>query len=190
MKSKINVFDAANWGPWETFLLAGVLFIAIFSPAPANASHRDGHNYNPANDPSYGVPCPNIYNTSSYSQGSYSTYAQGSYSTYAQGSYYTQGQYYSQSQYYVQGAYINSPELRVLPKLVEKDSTTTLTWDGGNADSCRLTGGKFNNSSVSVIGSADVVITGETTFTIECFLGPQQSTHSVTVKVVPEIEET
>ena len=103
MKSKINVFDAANWGPWETFLLAGVLFIAIFSPAPANASHRDGHNYNPANDPSYGVPCPNIYNTSSYSQGSYSTYAQGSYSTYAQGSYYTQGQYYSQSQYYVQG---------------------------------------------------------------------------------------
>ena len=133
-----------------------------------------------------------VFVGSPYTQASY--YAQTDYYTqseyYLQAQYYAQSKYYTQSQYYTQAAYINPSVITVMPKLVKKGSETTVTWDGGNASSCRLTGGSYDNASVSVSGSADVVITAETTFTIECFLGPRQSTDSAAVKIIPEIEES
>lgn len=127
------------------------------------------------------VPQSLVSTSGDYSQGSY----------YGQNAYYSQNTYYVQATYYLQGGYwpaINDVVLTVDPILVRAGETTTVTWNGGNASMCTLTGAGLNISAVS--GSQEVAINGEAVISVTCNLGPNISTSSTTVKIIPSTLES
>jgi hypothetical protein len=99
---------------------------------------------------------------------------------------------YTQSSYFIQGGYypnISSLTLTVSPKTVRSGESSTVTWDGGNAESCTIIGGGLNATTAS--GTAVIEnITGEATIIATCTLGPNTSTASSTIKVLPTPTES
>jgi hypothetical protein len=73
------------------------------------------------------------------------------------------------------------------PSTINYGETTTLSWSGvGNADSCTLNGGQFNNESVGVLTTGTrptQALTGDVTYTLNCVGHNGPVTATVTVKV-------
>jgi hypothetical protein len=82
------------------------------------------------------------------------------------------------------------PELTVDVPIVPSGDEVEISWDTGSTDpaSCTLTGPGVNYAALpSVSGSITINPTSEQTYVIDCGPGGR---HSVTVKVLPVIQET
>lgn len=77
---------------------------------------------------------------------------------------------------------------------VRKGSTVKLSWNGGNASSCTVTGSDGWNAA-NADGTTDissdrlVVVNKKTTYTAVCMLGNAQKRASVTVSILPTVIE-
>lgn len=82
------------------------------------------------------------------------------------------------------GIYINAD-----PKLIRYNGTSTISWNGGNAENCSVTG---PNLSASGVNGTSVIsgLTSDATYVLMCTLGPSTHTATTTVKVLPHIQET
>lgn len=88
--------------------------------------------------------------------------------------------------------YGTGSEIDVTPKVVRKNETVTVTWNTGTSvpANCQIETGAIVLQSplTTTTGSLTHVVTGETTFTINC--EGNRNTADVTVKVLPEFQET
>ena len=97
---------------------------------------------------------------------------------------YSQGSYYSQSAYAPVGMQIS-----VNPQLISTDGTTTLTWKGGDATSCTVTGKTV--FSTALTGSLEVGgFTNQTVFTLTCMKDGLSKTITTSVKTLPQVHES
>lgn len=78
------------------------------------------------------------------------------------------------------------PILTVSPRIVEVGNPVTLNWDLRGQTGCSLVGGSLNTNGLNSNGSANVIITGRTTFTLTC----GGSSDSVIVEVIPKAYES
>ena len=76
-------------------------------------------------------------------------------------------------------------DVDVDPDIVRKGDTVDVTWTGATG-ACTLTGPGVNMTNLGPSGSVQVVINGESTYTLTCPGGED----TATVKVLPVIQET
>lgn len=79
--------------------------------------------------------------------------------------------------------------LTATPRYVRSGEDVTLSWNVGANDpaSCDITGPNYSSGQLSgTVGSTDVAIAGESTFTLSC----GDETDSETVRILPRIQET
>jgi hypothetical protein len=165
-----------------TLLFVGLVVIpyAFFTTQISFADYSNGD-----------CPCGNCSSgcsvCSSYSQGDY--YGQGTY--YSQSGYYNQSAYYVQATYYLQGGYwapVQQATITVTPQIVHYGDSVQVSWDGGNAAACTLSGGGLSSTLIS--GTTVIPdVTGESVITLTCNLGPNISSATGTIKVLPEVKE-
>jgi hypothetical protein len=75
------------------------------------------------------------------------------------------------------------------PQIVRYGENATISWDGGNAGACTVTG--YDLSAHGVTGSEEVTnMTGEALYTLTCTLGSKSASATATVKVLPRVQET
>lgn len=76
-----------------------------------------------------------------------------------------------------------------LPKYIRYGEDASITWNGGNADSCSVTGYGLNSS---IKNGSQVVVSpsGQATYVISCVLGTQTMTSSTTINILPRYEDT
>lgn len=84
---------------------------------------------------------------------------------------------------------ISDISITVDPKIVRSGNSVTITWDGGNAEACTVKGPALTANAVT--GSQEVPsLQGEATYILECTLGPNSKSDTVTVRILPRIQET
>lgn len=88
--------------------------------------------------------------------------------------------------------YGTGSEIDVTPKVVRKNTPVTVTWNTGTSApaNCQIETGSvvLQSPLTTTTGSLTHTVTGETTFTINC--EGNRNTANVTVKVLPEFQET
>ena len=73
---------------------------------------------------------------------------------------------------------------------VRAGNSTTLTWDGGNATSCSLTGTNgFSSTALSGSEVSTGAIAQKTVFTLNCTRSSSSKQATVTVGVTPQVQE-
>ena len=75
--------------------------------------------------------------------------------------------------------------ISAVPAIVRSGESTTLSWNGGTADTCTISG-TDGFASHAITGSSVISnVTEERTYTITCSSGTASATAKTTVRIVP-----
>jgi hypothetical protein len=89
----------------------------------------------------------------------------------------------------IPGRIITDIWIKATPPIVRYDGSSTISWDGGNAEACTVTG--YGISADTTSGSELVEhIQGQSIYTLNCTLDADSKSASTTVKILPLMQET
>jgi hypothetical protein len=85
---------------------------------------------------------------------------------------------------------VGNISIRAIPPLVRYGESSTIVWDGANAEACTVTGYGLTNRS-GITGNERVQnITGESIYVLTCTLGPNSRSESARLRILPQLQET
>jgi hypothetical protein len=81
--------------------------------------------------------------------------------------------------------------IKAQPPVVRYDGSSTISWDGGNAEACTVKGWSLESSEKTNTSGTEITdFQGESIYTLTCTLGPNTKVETTTVKVLPRTQET